>query len=79
MLFRQHTQCARAIADEILVCAPLAVEATKQVMLLSLAEPDLQASMRKTYPAAVRMLASEDAREGSRAFAEKRKPLWQGK
>lgn len=70
---------ARAIADEILVCAPLAVEATKQVMLLSLAEPDLQASMRKTYPAAVRMLASEDAREGSRAFAEKRKPLWQGK
>ena len=31
------------------------------------------------YPAAERMLASEDAREGPRAFAEKRKPVWQGR
>ncbi|HQU48124.1 MAG TPA: carnitinyl-CoA dehydratase, partial [Casimicrobiaceae bacterium] len=26
-----------------------------------------------------RMLASEDAKEGPRAFAEKRKPRWQGR
>jgi crotonobetainyl-CoA hydratase len=32
--------------------------------------------MRKTYPAAERMLASEDAKEGPCAFAEKRKPRW---
>jgi enoyl-CoA hydratase/carnithine racemase len=31
------------------------------------------------YPAANRMLVSEDAREGQRAFVEKRKPRWQGK
>ena len=48
-------------------------------MLESLAMPDLQTALRATYPAAERMLASEDAKEGQRAFVEKRKPRWQGK
>lgn len=67
---------AKAIARDMLACAPLALEASKQVMHQSLAEPDLGAAMRKHYPAAERMLASEDAKEGPRAFAEKRKPRW---
>lgn len=67
---------ARALAGDLLACAPLALEASKQVMHQSLAEPDLAAAMRKTYPAAERMLTSEDAKEGPRAFAEKRKPRW---
>jgi enoyl-CoA hydratase/carnithine racemase len=70
---------AKEIARELLLCAPLALEASKQVMLQSLAEPDLEAAIRKTYPAAERMLASEDAREGPRAFAEKRAPHWLGR
>ena len=70
---------AKAIARDMLLCAPLALEASKQVMLQSVAEPDLAAAMRKHYPAAARMLASEDAREGPRAFAEKRKPQWRGR
>ena len=70
---------ATTVAREMLECAPLALEASKQVMLLSVAEPDLAAAMRKRYPAADRMLASEDAKEGPRAFAEKRKPRWQGR
>jgi crotonobetainyl-CoA hydratase len=70
---------ARALAAEIADCAPLAVEATKQVMLQSLDEPDLERAMRRTYPAVERMLASEDAQEGPRAFAERRKPRWQGR
>ena len=70
---------AKAIARDMLECAPLALEASKQVMLQSVAEPDLAAAMRKVYPAAARMLASEDAREGPRAFAEKRKPQWRGR
>jgi crotonobetainyl-CoA hydratase len=70
---------ARALADDLLACAPLALEASKQVMLQSLAERDLAAAMSRRYEAAERMLASEDAREGPRAFAEKRKPQWTGR
>jgi crotonobetainyl-CoA hydratase len=70
---------AKAIARDMLESAPLALEASKQVLLQSIAEPDLAAAMRKVYPAAARMLASEDAREGPRAFAEKRKPQWRGR
>jgi enoyl-CoA hydratase/carnithine racemase len=49
------------------------------VLLQSAAEPDLAAAMQQRYPAAERMLASEDAVEGPRAFAEKRKPRWLGR
>ena len=69
----------RALVDELLACAPLALEASKQVMMQSLDEPGLEAAMTRRYPAAERMLASEDAKEGPRAFAERRKPNWQGR
>jgi crotonobetainyl-CoA hydratase len=67
------------LAQKILECAPLAVQASKQVMLQSLHEPDLQASRKAQYDAAERMLASADALEGPLAFAEKRKPVWTGR
>ncbi|MFZ4807673.1 MAG: enoyl-CoA hydratase-related protein [Hyphomicrobiaceae bacterium] len=70
---------ARAMARMIIEGAPLAIEASKQVMLQSLALPDLETALETTYPAAARMLASEDAKEGQRAFVEKRKPQWQGR
>jgi crotonobetainyl-CoA hydratase len=70
---------AHALARDLLDCAPLAVQASKQVMLQSRAEPSLQAALRRTYDAAERMLASEDAKEGPRAFAAKRKPVWKGR
>jgi enoyl-CoA hydratase/carnithine racemase len=70
---------AQEIAREMLECAPLALEASKQVLLQSGMEPDLAAAMRRAYPAALRMLASDDAKEGPRAFAEKRKPRWLGR
>lgn len=70
---------ARALAQDLLACAPLALQASKQVMQQSLAEPDLAAAMARRYEAAERMLASEDAVEGPRAFAEKRRPNWAGR
>ncbi|MFD0669297.1 enoyl-CoA hydratase-related protein [Ramlibacter sp. MAHUQ-53] len=75
----QLMEAAFALADEILACAPLAVQASKQVMLQSLDQPDLASAMAATYEAAERMLASEDAVEGPRAFAEKRPPRWSGR
>ncbi|WP_277183295.1 enoyl-CoA hydratase-related protein [Caballeronia sp. BR00000012568055] len=69
---------ARSLAQDILECAPLAIQASKQVMLMSLAQANLASTMREDYPLAQRMLASDDAREGPKAFAEKRPPKWTG-
>jgi enoyl-CoA hydratase/carnithine racemase len=70
---------ARELARDILKCAPLAVQASKQVMLMSLAQANLAATMHEQYPLAQRMLESADAREGPTAFAEKRTPEWTGR
>lgn len=69
---------AREIAQRLLRCAPLALQASKQVMLQSARFPDLEQAMRATYDRAEAMLASEDAREGPRAFAQRRLPVWRG-
>ena len=70
---------AHELAHKLLACAPLAVQASKQVMLQSRNEPDLEKSMGAHYEAAERMLASSDAIEGPLAFAQKRKPVWTGR
>ena len=69
---------AREVAAMILRCAPLALQASKQVMLQSSRHADLEAAMRADYPLAQRMLDSDDAREGPLAFAQKRAPVWSG-
>ncbi len=69
---------ARELAEEILACAPLAVMASKQAMLQSRDVADLASVMHENYPILQQMLASNDAIEGPKAFAEKRKPNWTG-
>lgn len=65
-------------SEQILACGPLAIEATKQAALRGLDQPGLEAAFGTEYPAVRRMLESADAREGPKAFAEKRKPVWRG-
>lgn len=69
---------AHRLAEEILACAPLAIQASKQVILQSRNTSDLQESMQASYEMAAKMLTSHDAIEGPKAFAEKRKPVWRG-
>ncbi|MGI9522078.1 MAG: enoyl-CoA hydratase-related protein [Hyphomicrobiaceae bacterium] len=69
----------RALAEMIVAGSPSAIEASKRVMLESLALPNLETALRSRYAAADRMLESDDAKEGQRAFVEKRKPQWQGR
>ena len=65
-------------ARTICECSPLSVQATKQCAYDGLGRP-LAEAMTIRYPAATRLFKSEDLREGPRAFAEKRKPIWQGR
>ncbi len=65
--------------EEILAGAPLAVMGTKQMMLKGLAAGSLEAAFAGDYDLVEKAVGGEDAREGSRAFAEKRKPNWRGR
>lgn len=70
---------ARKIANDLLVCSPLALRATKDAVLRGLTSSMEDAiSAQWTYPAMQAMLASRDAIEGPLAFTEKRSPLWKG-
>jgi len=70
---------ARTVAAMILAGAPLAIQASKQVALQSMAFADLATAMQADYSLVHKMLASDDAREGPRAFSEKRNPTWTGR
>jgi enoyl-CoA hydratase/carnithine racemase len=71
---------ARRWAEQILACSPMAVQATKEAALRGLSKNVYQAVQEQAdYPAMAAMMASEDAIEGPRAFAERRPPDWRGR
>ncbi|MET8814868.1 crotonase/enoyl-CoA hydratase family protein [Streptomyces sp. NPDC004549] len=69
---------ALELADRVAHNAPLAIAAVKRVVNERTAFRD-QDALREQDRIVTPVLASQDAREGARAFAEKRSPHWQGR
>lgn len=75
---------AREIADELSESAPLALQSLKAIMP-KLMPLSLEDAMQRTktgnsgVPIYEKMMTSQDAIEGPRAFAEKRQPVWKGR
>jgi enoyl-CoA hydratase/crotonobetainyl-CoA hydratase len=63
------------LAARIAANGPLAVQATKRLMLAEIGPIDMGAIMAIAGP----VMASEDAREGATAFAERRPPSWKAR
>ena len=74
----QALEEARRLAQTIAANGPLSVAASKQVVVQS---QDWSSDEMWDKQAALidHVFTSQDAREGAAAFAEKRKPVWQGK
>lgn len=67
-------RCAAIINDN----GPLAVQAVKRSVLAGLGRPTAEA-LEKEMEIGIPISMSEDAKEGTRAFKEKRKPVFQGR
>lgn len=73
----QAVEAAIALAQTIAANAPLSITATKQILqhAYDWTEEEAWPLHRKM---AQKALSSKDSREGARAFAEKRPPVWKG-
>lgn len=69
---------AVALAARIAENGPLAVAATKEIARSS-ADWTLEQGWKEQASIIAPVFGSEDAREGATAFAQKRKPVWQGR
>jgi enoyl-CoA hydratase len=69
---------ALALATEILDGAPLSVMAAREMVMLS-TEMGRSAALRAARQGSERVYRSEDAQEGPKAFAEKRRPQWKSR
>lgn len=69
---------ARELAEQVAANAPLAVRASKEMMLRGLDMPFTQAFVMAEYLRRI-VLDSADSREGPRAFREKRRPNFRGR
>ncbi len=68
-----------ALIRSLQACAPLALRATKQQILQGIDAGGLKQAHETSYPLYDSLKQTDDALEGMNAFAEKRKPVWQGR
>jgi enoyl-CoA hydratase len=74
----QLMDTALELAAEILDGAPLSVRAARETVMLA-TEMGRSAALQAARAASEYAYRSEDAQEGPRAFAEKRRPHWKGR
>lgn len=74
----QLMDAALELAAEILDGAPLSVKAGRETVMLA-TEMGRAAALQAARAAHEHAYMSEDAQEGPRAFAEKRRPQWKGR
>jgi crotonobetainyl-CoA hydratase len=71
---------AREIAQQLVAGPPLLFPAIKQLLRHTETIPEHQAfELHDNLHAVQQVIRSEDLKEGARAFAEKRPPVWKGK
>jgi len=69
---------AMKMAEKICENAPLAIQAVKRSVRECM-DLNMEDALNRELEFAVEVFMTEDAKEGPRAFKEKRKPNWQGK
>jgi enoyl-CoA hydratase len=70
--------CAEALARKLMERAPISIELAKQA-IESGAQTDLTTAMALETTSTIACFLTEDAREGARAFVEKRPPRYRGR
>jgi len=74
----QVVETAVAIAERVAENGPLAVAASRQIVVEG-RDLDTEAHWNRSYEIGVPIFGSEDAKEGATAFIEKRRPVWKGR
>ena len=72
---------ARRWAEMILQCSPVSIRTSKNAVMQGLDQLNLEGAIKGSLslPSVKTLMNSADFEEGPAAFAEKRKPQWQGK